>query len=352
MQPGPPRRRHARPVGVAEVETLLSGCEELTKGWLVALLEDAPLVEAPAIVSAVVVTEGPRLCAAVVRALADDGELARLSPGGSLEPLVRRVGLACGARDAPGALRLVDALQAVVWSALREGLHGADGEHVAVVAERLALVGERVRLTVAEGWSAGAPGSLAGEAPGFLAGEAPGFLAGEAPGFLAGEAPGSWAGEAPGIEALDEQIAAARGAGAPLSLLLVELEDAERVAAVEPVAVAAAAFGAFSDAVRGALGGGEVFVRGGERRAWVIAPRTARAGAVALGERIASAVALAGRWRGGALSASVGVAVLGEDGGDRRSLVDAAEASRFAAAAAGVAVVRDGGGDRGGEPAD
>ena len=45
-------------------------------------------------------------------------------------------------------------------------------------------------------------------------------------------------------------------------------------------------------------------------------------------------------WRGAPLSASVGVAVLGEDGRSAEELIDAAEQARFAAAAEGVDVHR------------
>jgi hypothetical protein len=40
------------------------------------------------------------------------------------------------------------------------------------------------------------------------------------------------------------------------------------------------------------------------------------------------------------MMASVGVAVLGEDGDDRESLIEAAEEGRYAAAASGIAIVR------------
>jgi GGDEF domain-containing protein len=77
-----------------------------------------------------------------------------------------------------------------------------------------------------------------------------------------------------------------------------------------------------------------------ETRAWVIARETSRMGAQALGERIAGAVRAEAPWRGAPLAVSVGVAVFGEDGQEVSSLVDAAEESRFAAAASGVAVMR------------
>ena len=52
MQQGPPRLRRARPVADAPIDALLLRAEDLTKGWLLALLEQAPLDDAPAILAA------------------------------------------------------------------------------------------------------------------------------------------------------------------------------------------------------------------------------------------------------------------------------------------------------------
>jgi GGDEF domain-containing protein len=81
-----------------------------------------------------------------------------------------------------------------------------------------------------------------------------------------------------------------------------------------------------------------------------VARDTLRAGAQALGGRIAGAVKAAEPWRGAPLTVSVGVAILGEDGQDRESLMGAAEQARFAAAASGTPVLGGmvpGGGDDG-----
>jgi len=69
-----------------------------------------------------------------------------------------------------------------------------------------------------------------------------------------------------------------------------------------------------------------------DSRAWIIARDTRRKEALELGERVAAAV---GRspWRGAPLAASVGLAVLGEDGRTTGELIEAAEEARFAAAA-------------------
>lgn len=319
VHPGPPRRRQARPVGGAPIDLLLSRSEDLAKGWLVALLEQSPLAHAPAILAAELARDGPRVCEAVVRALADDRDLLRIEPGGELELLVSQAGRLAGAHDAEGALGAVDALQAVIWSALREALGRPDADHVAELAERLARVSECVRGAALRRSEPAARVPLRAVA-------------------TEPEAPP----EALWLGALDEEIVQSERTGKPLSLLLVELDDAERLLAVERLERAGATFGRFAAAVRTALRHRDLLARETDARAWVIARDTGRAEALALGERIAAAVADAELWRGAPLSATVGVAVLGDDGHDKGSLLEAAEEARFEAASQGVTVVRGG----------
>ena len=80
-----------------------------------------------------------------------------------------------------------------------------------------------------------------------------------------------------------------------------------------------------------------------DSRAWIIARDTGRAGAQALGSRIAVTVPGQESWRGAPLTVSVGLAVLGEDGHNASTLIEAAEQTRFAAEASGIGIV-------GGEP--
>ena len=108
----PPRRRRARPVADAPIDALLPRSEDLAKGWLLALLEQAPLDAAPAILAAELTRDGPRLCDAVLRAIADDADLRRLEPGGVLTPLAARVGELAGAAAPAAVSRAVDALSA------------------------------------------------------------------------------------------------------------------------------------------------------------------------------------------------------------------------------------------------
>jgi GGDEF domain-containing protein len=331
----------------------------LAKGWLLALLEQAPLDDAPAILATDLTRDGPRVCDAVLRAIADDTDLRRLEPGGALTPLVARVGELAGVAAPAAVSRAVDALVGIVWSAVRDELRGADADLVAELTERLALIGELVRTAALErsGSAAVAPASppLSPVPPV----EPPRPVEPPPPVASTRTPPPSppppppapeeraWPGlsDAPTLDpsralwvgALDDEIV--RSAGAPLSLLLAELEDAERVTAAEPHAQARATFTRFAGAVRSAVRRQDILVCESDARAWIIARDTARGGAYALGERIAAAVRGSEHRYGAPLVASVGVAVFGEDGRTSSELIEAAEEARFAAEAGGVEVL-------------
>ncbi len=351
MQAGPPRRRRARPVADAPVDALLLRVEDLAKGWLLALLEQAPLEEASQILAADLARDGPRVCDAIVRALADDADLRRIEPGGALELLVASAGELAGAQGAEATSGAIDALRAVIWSALREGLPDADPNHVSELAERLSLVTEAVRgaalRRVAD--AAGGAGTSAGRANLRVAPDEPAAPPREPPAGLSGAPPPPAetprdSREPPGrpalwIGAVEDEIARAEGAGTPLSVLVVELDDADRVRAVEPATEATATFGRFAQAVRSVMRRQDVLACETDSRAWIIARDTGRAGAQALGSRVATAVRTASSWARAPLTVSVGVAVLGEDGHDASALIGAAEEAKFAAAASGIGII-------------
>ena len=337
MERGVPRRRRPGPVVAEGVQALLARGEELAKGWLLALVEDAPLESAAAILAGDVARDGPRICDAVVGAIYDEADLRRIQAGGVLEPLVARAGELAGVRSAEGAAHAVDALRSVVWSALRSELARTDPDLLADAGERLSFVAETIRAAVlrrhAEGEAGGATRPRVGPLPvartdvqpasrgGAVAVEEPVAAearAGEGGGFEHGgaaehakappsgaadhptKAPPSGAadhptdtravGEAPWIGALRDEIGRAGRARAPLSLLLVELEEAERLLAAETRGEASAIFGRFAQAVRTALRHRDVLACETESRAWIIARDTGRAGAQALGTRIVTAV--------------------------------------------------------------
>ncbi|MEO6858518.1 MAG: hypothetical protein ABI323_08030 [Solirubrobacteraceae bacterium] len=398
MYPGPPRRRRARPVADASLDALLDRSEDLAKGWLLALLEQAPLDDAPRILATDLTRDGPRVCEALLRAIGSDADQHRLEPDGPLAPLAGRVGELAGAAGARDTAQAVDALQAVVWSALRAELRDPDPELVSQLAERLAQVSAIMRaaalrhgetLATAEspgpvlsavprpggepGGRAGSEGALVGS-EGAVAAPGPPEVAPQPsearwppaaapsppatasrPGAAAPPSrpaaslpcPGApephlraWMSHEPAaaepaalwVGALREEIQ--RTGTAPLSLLLAELEDAERVLAVESEPTTT--FNEFTHALRRAVRRQDILVCETHSRAWVIARDTGRSGARSLVERITRAVHDSPPWRGAPPLASVGFAVLGEDGRTPAELIEAAEEDRFVSSAGGA----------------
>jgi GGDEF domain-containing protein len=313
-----------------------------------------------------------------VRALYDEADLRRIEDEGVLEPLASRAGDLAGAHSAEAAAHAVRALEQVTWAALRAELAQTDPDLLADAAERLSLVAalvlaavlrRRDRSEVTHGPARVAPLRVARPAPG--AGNQPERRAekGVRPGIeergarvgAAGEtSQGGGTGnggdaseeskDALWVGALRDEIARAGRASLPLSLLLVELDEAERLVAVEPGIEASATFGRFAQAVRMTVRRRDVLACETESRAWIIARDTGRAGAQALGSRIAASVPAEESWRGAPLTGSVGLAVLGEDGYNATALIDAAEQMRFAAEASGIGIVGGADDDEGAEP--
>jgi len=397
MERGVPRRRRPGPVVTTGVEALFVRGEELAKGWLLAMVEDAPLEEAAAIMAGDIARDGPRICDAVVRAVYDEADLRRIEPGGVLEPLVSRAGELAGSRGAEAAAHAVETLRSIIWSGLRGELARTDADLLADAGERLSLVAEVVRAAVLrrlggsesdgpqrsrvaplrvaradlpsasrEGSGGAGPPERRGEggrAPGHEGtggsagggGTTGGFGdresahdPGSGPagrGHESSESRGRAVGDALWIGALRDEIVRAAQARSPLSLLLVELEEAERMLVSESRGGATATFGRFAQAVRTAVRNRDVLACETESRAWIIARDTGRAGAQALGSRIVTAVPAEESWRGAPLTVSVGLAVLGEDGHNATALIEAAEQTRFAAQASGIGIVSGGPGD-------
>ena len=370
--------------------------EELAKGWLIALVEDAPLDDAAAILAGDVARDGPRICDAVVRAIYDEADLRRIEQEGVLEPLASRAGELAGARTAEAAAHAVEALKDVVWNALRGELARTDPDLLADAAERLSLVAGLILAAVLRRRDKGetathtpAPVAPLRVAPGDLAAGARApverrFAGSVRPGFAEtggtiGDAGHTGTGDgfdergmrdgedeqagatifggvreegrdALWMRALSDEIVDAGRARMPLSLLLVELDEAERLLAVEPHAEASVTFGRFAQAVRTSVRRRDVLACETDSRAWIIARDTGRAGAQALGTRIVTSVPGEGSWRGAPLAVTVGLAVLGEDGHNAAALIDAAEQTRFAAEASGMGIVGDDADDDGPEP--
>src|SRR4051812_46902649 len=133
----PPR---ARPVADAPVSALVDGADELAKAWVLELVAAAPLAASAGLRLDELAAEGPSLCIAVVRALADDEDLARLEEGGDLVGVVARAGALAGAGDPASAFRAVEALRRATWEAALGALSRPSAALVAALANRLGAV--------------------------------------------------------------------------------------------------------------------------------------------------------------------------------------------------------------------
>lgn len=390
------------PVERADAELLAGRAQALAKGWLLTLLERAPLDAVAGIPAAELASEGPAICAAFARALGADADLDRLRPAGDLAPLVRRIPALAGARDAASALAAVDALRACLWTAALEA-RGSRTDDLAPLAERLAEVALVVGTTAIraagggtgiEGEGAGTPAASAPPASDVHADRAAGGANADRAGDagetipatpLAGSSSPATgparraAGTTPDepavhdlrsgsvtqlpqrplppppemddgdlwIATLERHVDRAQREGGGLALLRVELVDGERLAATAAIDGPSAPgdgddrgvpYGRLAQAIRRAIRRQDLVASDRQGRAWVIAPAVGRAGAIALAERIGAGVEHGEHWRGAPLAATIGFAVYGEDGRDAATLIERAEEAMLAASAAGVRI--------------
>ncbi len=282
-------RRAARPAADAPVAELADGVA-IGKAWLLALLAAAPLEAAGSVPVAALSSEGPALVAALLRALGSDRELERLAPGGDLAPLAARAGALAGAVDPAAAVAAVEALRACAWHELAAELRTPDARLVGDLADRLAHV-----CSVVAQAAAGAAGARSA-----------------------------------GHATLDD------GGARPAAVIAVEVDDAERLLAAQPAPNGDGPLERAERAVTGALGPADRMTREGPGRYRVTSPGADGAGARALGERIAAAVAAAAAPRSIPLTVSVGVAAWPQDGDAPEDLRMRADERMFAARAAGV----------------
>jgi hypothetical protein len=378
------------PVERAEAELLAGRAQAVAKGWLLTLLERAPLDAVAAIPAADLASEGPAVCAACARALGSDSELDRLRPTGDLARLMQRIPALAGAHDAAEALAAIDALRACLWAAARDA-RGTRTDDPAPLAERLAEVALVVATTALDTAQAkGIEGEGAGAAPVAAAQPASVTHADRAGGAgetisatplaessspatgparssvgpepepaihdLRGSGSVTQLPQRPAptppemddgdlwIATLERHVDRAQREGGGLALLRVELVDGERIAAAaaEPSSEAAddrgVPYGRLAQAIRRAIRRQDLVASDRQGRAWVIAPAVGRAGAIALAERIGAGVEHGEHWRGAPLAATIGFAVYGEDGRDAATLIDRAEEAMLAASAAGVRI--------------
>ena len=352
--PTPPRPHRPQPIAWAIAEPLASRAQAIAKGWLLVLLERAPLESVGAIPAAELAADGPAICAAFARALGSDTELARLGAAGDLASLAQRIGPLAAAADAGAIVGAVDALRACVWTAALETAgERADTAVVAALAERLAEVAALVTST-ALGSAAVAPPVADGE-PGVGAAAADPEVhdlrdAAPAGATAVAELPPRPAvdprnGPAAAMDdsdlwiaTLERHVDRCQREGGGLALLRVELVNVERIVASAGPEERGVPYGRLAQAVRRAIRRQDLVAADHNGRAWVIAPAVGRAGAIALAERIGAGVENGEHWRGAPLAATIGFAVYGEDGQDAATLIERAEEAMLAASAAGVRI--------------
>jgi Diguanylate cyclase, GGDEF domain len=347
----PPRPQRPEPIGWAVAEALADRAQAVAKGWLLALLERAPLERAGAIPAAELAAEAPAICAALSRALGSDRELARLAAAGDLAALARRVPALAGAADAAEAAAAVEALRACLAVAARDAQAAAGApasEQLAALAERLALVAATVTAT-ALGDAALAIMPAAAERARPATAPVGDAAAHVAPGNGSvthlptrpdprhGPA-GAMDDSELWIATLERHVDRCQREGGGLALLRVELVDGDRIVASAPEAERGVPYGRLAQAIRRAIRRQDLVASDHQGRAWVVAPAVGRAGAIALAERIAAGVEHGEHWRGAPLAATIGFAVYGEDGRDAAMLIDRAEEAMLAASAAGVRI--------------
>lgn len=378
------------PVERADAELLAGRAQGLAKGWLLTLLERAPLDAVAAIPAAELASEGPAICAAAARALGSDADLERLRPAGDLAPLAQRIPALTGAHDIADTLAAIDALRACLWAAALDA-RGTRTDDLAPLAERLAEVALVIGTTALDGAQTTGIGGEEAVAP-QAAAPADADRAGGAedarpPADRPVGAP-EWAGpdqtgparsagpepEEPAVRdmrsgsvthlpqrptpqppemddgdlwiaTLERHVDRAQREGGGLALLRVELVDGERLAATAAIDAPPAddddrgvPYGRLAQAIRRAIRRQDLVASDRQGRAWVIAPAVGRAGAIALAERIGAGVEHGEHWRGAPLAATIGFAVYGEDGRDAATLIERAEEAMLAASAAGVRI--------------
>jgi GGDEF domain-containing protein len=393
--------RRARPVADAPAPDP----EGLAKGWLLALVADAPLARAGSVPAAELARGGPAVCAGVVAALASDAELERLVGGEGRAAPAASVARLTGARSPAALAAAVEALRAVTWRALRGGLHDADPLLVSDLSDRLAHVCARVAAVALAAPAIDPPGragpladvlASAGAAPPApppaepaepaapaegaaappqgvhpidlppvadrdplttlaeeLAAAPPGGVAGAMPDIGQSGAPDaptvmrmrpvdtSWdavaASGPPWLAAIARRLERRRQDSLPFAVLVVEVDDLDRLLAAQPGREIAVALEAAERGLTAELAPADLVVRERLGRWWLTSPDRDAAGARDLGLRVAAAIAHATRTHPPVpMAASIGVAVCPDDGDGLEALAGRADEGMFAARAAGV----------------
>jgi GGDEF domain-containing protein len=321
-----------RPVADPVLATVAERPEEVARRWLLALMEAAPLESASAVPVDALAQDGPAFCAAVLRAVGSDDALAALVAPGAPSPASELMRLS-GAVDGPGAVAAAEGLRRAVREAAAGEVSYADSAVLADLGDRLAhvcaqLAATAMAMPAAERRAAPAPPADEPEPEPEEAGEAPVVAEAPPPDVDATGAAPLW------LAALERQVAG----GGRFGLLLIEVDDAERLRLAESPEAARELFARAARAVRGCVRRGDVLAHEEDGRIWLIAGDALRTGATALAARSAQAVESAVSARGVPLTVSIGIALFPDDGRTGEELMAQAEEGAFAARAAGVRV--------------
>lgn len=371
-----PRATAPRPVADAPVEELQAAAPELAKRWLMALIATHDLAHAPRLPVGALADEAPALIAGLLRSLSSDAALEQLLRGADAET-ARRAGTIAGARDAPDAVRAVEALREVLWDALIDALREARPAQVADLAARLGHAAAQVAAlaagaaptgaTAAPAPAAGAPAAPTAPPPAPAAPPAP-APAGTGPGVgeptlggpepsTAGRreatvvpfaAPATLPGHSEITDTPDEGPAAWIGSigrrlerfaedRRPFAVLLIEIADIDRLRSAIDAAPLSELVAAVERALGAELRPADVLTREGPGRYWLVTPETDHTGAAMLAERLAEAVRAGAEHRGVPLNVAVGTAVCPDDDEEAAGLAARADVGVYAARAAGRA---------------
>ncbi|HMJ36814.1 MAG TPA: hypothetical protein VK501_23115 [Baekduia sp.] len=139
----------------------------------------------------------------------------------------------------------------------------------------------------------------------------------------------------PWLGAISRRLARREDDGLPFAVLVVEVDDLDRLLASQTGREVAVALEDAERALTAELAPADLIVRERLGRWWLTSPDRDLAGARDLGTRVAAAIARA-HLGGAPLAASIGLAVCPDDGDTLESLAGRADEGMFAARAAGV----------------
>ena len=302
---------------------------EAARAWLIATIEARPLAGTDGGLVEAIVQRGPPLCAALLRAVGSDDDLAGLTAGPEGQALIAG-GLEHAGPQPAAVVEAVESLRAGCWRALAAGPSPYGDQALAAAGDRLAHVCAELAARALDGALVRQDPETVGLAPVPAGPGSPPRVGGVASG-PSGEPAQQW------MAALESQLAQGGRWGRQFALLLVEVDEAERLRVAGQAGRGKDPLAGVGRAVRERLREIDVLAHEDDARLWVIAPGCGDEGALALASRLAEGIAEVGSRRA-PLTASVGVSMYPRDGRDAGALAEQAEEQMFAARAAGVAV--------------